>query len=161
MPFDGFLKIDGITGESKDAGHKNEIDVTAFSYGVTQSTSVATGGGLTAGKATLNAFTFNQTYHKGSVPLFVHACTGKPVGTVTFVARKSAGDKQLEYLTVTFKDCLVTSVDCSGSTDNEIPGETVQIQYSEVKFKYREQNEKGGVASEVEGGYDQKGNKKT
>ncbi len=160
MPFDGFLKIDGIKGESKDKTHKDEIDVTSFSYGVIQSTSVATGGGLSAGKATLQAFTFNQTYHKGSIPLFTAACTGKHIPSVVFTARKSAGDNQLEYLTVTFKDCLVTTVQCSGATDNEIPNETVEVTYSEVKFKYKEQNEKGAVASEIEGGYDQKGNKK-
>lgn len=160
MPFDGFLKISGINGESKDQKHKNEIDVQSFSYGVQQSTSVATGGGLTAGKSTLNAFSFNQTYHKGSIPLFVAAATGKHIDEVVFTARKSAGDDQLEYLTVTFKHCLVTSVQVSGGTENEIPGETVEIMFSEVKFKYKEQNEKGGVLSEVEGGYDQKTNKK-
>ena len=160
MPFDGFLKIDGIKGESTDGSHKGEIDVISFSYGVTQSTSVATGGGLTAGKSSLNAFSFNQTYHKGSVPLFVACATGKHIDAITFVARKSGGDAQLDYLTINFKHCLVTSVQTTGGSENEIPGETVEIQYSEVKFKYKEQNEKGGVASEVEGGYDQKSNKK-
>src|SRR5438874_1712186 len=140
MPFDGFLKIDGIKGESKDGKHKDEIDVLSFAYGTTQSTSVATGGGLTAGKSTLQAFTFNQTYHKGSAPLFCAAATGKHIENVVFTARKSAGDAQLEYLIVTFKHCLVTSVQVSGGTENEIPGETVEIQYSEVKFKYIEQD---------------------
>ena len=160
MPFDGFLKISGIKGESKDQKHKDEIDVLSFAYGVQQSTSVSTGGGLTAGKSTLNAFTFNQNYHKGSVPLFVAAATGKHIDEVVFTARKSAGDNQLEYLTVTFKSCLVTSVQVSGGTENEIPGETVEIQYSEVKFKYVEQTEKGAKKDEIEGGYDQKSNKK-
>jgi type VI secretion system secreted protein Hcp len=160
MPFDGFLKISGIQGESKDEKHRNEIDVQSFSYGVTQSTSVSTGGGLTAGKSSLGAFSFIQQYHKGSIPLFVAAATGKHIDEVVFTARKSAGEQQLEYLVVTFKHCLVTSVQVSGGTENEIPTETVEIQYSEVRFKYKEQNDKGGVLSEVEGGYDQKLNKK-
>ena len=160
MPFDGFLKIDGIKGESKDGKHKDEIDVLSFSYGVTQSTSVATGGGLTAGKSTLNAFSFNQTYHKGSVPLFVYCATGKHIDKITFIARKSAGDVQLDYLKVDFEHCLVTSVQTMGGTENEIPGETVEVTYSKVTFLYKEQNEKGAVASEVPGGYDQKSNKK-
>jgi len=160
MATDYFLKLDGIKGESKDSKHKDEIDVLSFSYGVTQSTSIATGGGLTAGKSTLGAFSFNQTYHKGSVPLFVYCATGKHVENVVFTARKSAGDNQLEYLVIKFESCLVTSVQTMGGSENEIPGETVEIQYSKVTFLYKEQDAKGAVASETPGGYDQKSNKK-
>ena len=35
MPFDAFLKIDGIEGESLDAKHKDEIDVLSFHWGIT------------------------------------------------------------------------------------------------------------------------------
>jgi type VI secretion system secreted protein Hcp len=161
MPFDGFLKISGIEGESKDSKHGKEIDVLNFTYGVTQSTSVATGGGLSAGKSTLTAFTFNQTYHKGSVPLFLAAATGKHIDKVTFTARKSAGDNQLEYLVVDFEDCLVTSIQISGGQENEIPNETVEIAYSKIKMKYYEQKKDGSAMPPVEIGYDQKANKKT
>ena len=34
MAVDYFLKVDGIPGESVDAKHKGEIDVLAFSWGV-------------------------------------------------------------------------------------------------------------------------------
>ena len=119
MPFDGFLKIDGIKGECKDSKHKDEIDVLSFSYGVTQSTSIATGGGLTAGKSSLGAFSFNQTYHKGSVPLYVYCATGKHIDNVVFTARKSAGDNQLEYLVIKFESCLITSVQTMGGSEND------------------------------------------
>ena len=36
MAVDYFLKVDGIPGESADAKHKDEIDVLAFSWGVSQ-----------------------------------------------------------------------------------------------------------------------------
>ena len=34
---DYFLKLDGISGESKDSKHKGEIEVLSFSFGETQS----------------------------------------------------------------------------------------------------------------------------
>ena len=48
MAADYFLKIDGIKGESLDDKHKDEIDVLSFSWGVSQSGSMAFGGGIAA-----------------------------------------------------------------------------------------------------------------
>jgi type VI secretion system secreted protein Hcp len=47
MAVDMFLKLDGIDGESEDDAHKGEIDVLAFSWGMTQSGSmhIMQGGG--------------------------------------------------------------------------------------------------------------------
>ena len=42
---DYFLKLDGISGESKDSKHKGEIDVLSFSFVETQSGSPGVGGG--------------------------------------------------------------------------------------------------------------------
>jgi type VI secretion system secreted protein Hcp len=33
---DYFLKIDGISGESKDSKHKDEIELVSFSWGLTE-----------------------------------------------------------------------------------------------------------------------------
>ena len=45
MAVDMFIKIDKIDGESKDAKHKNEIDVLSWSWGASQSGSFHVGGG--------------------------------------------------------------------------------------------------------------------
>jgi len=42
---DYFLKIDGVDGESTDDKHKGEINIESWSWGVTQSTTGAGGGG--------------------------------------------------------------------------------------------------------------------
>ena len=34
MAYDAFLKIDGIEGESNDKTHKGEIELSSFSWGV-------------------------------------------------------------------------------------------------------------------------------
>lgn len=50
MAIDIFMRIDGITGESKDAHHKNWIDVHNFTWGASQPNTLTTGGGGGAGK---------------------------------------------------------------------------------------------------------------
>lgn len=166
MAFDGFLYIEGqkgaIKGECKDKDHTDWIDINSFSYSVNQTNSVDTGGGLTAGKATLGDFTFTQKYHKGSPALWGLCASGEHIKKVEFNARKSAGDIQFMYLKCVFTDCVVTSVSTAGGSDNEIPDETVGIAYTEVAFSYWEQNEKtggmkGGV---VQASYNRKTNKR-
>ena len=39
MAVDMFLKLDDVKGESKDSKHKEEMDVLAWSWGASQSTS--------------------------------------------------------------------------------------------------------------------------
>ena len=52
MAFDAFLKIDGIDGESTDKTHPGEIEISSFSWGVSNPSSVGgRGGGGGAGKA--------------------------------------------------------------------------------------------------------------
>ena len=39
MAFDGFIKLDGIAGESLDQRHKDWIEIVAYNFGIKQSTS--------------------------------------------------------------------------------------------------------------------------
>ncbi len=50
MAQDMYLKIGDVKGESKDKSHKDEIDVLAWSWGVSQSGSMHMGGGGGSGK---------------------------------------------------------------------------------------------------------------
>jgi type VI secretion system secreted protein Hcp len=45
MAVDMFMKIDGVTGESRDKTHGKEIDVLAWSWGMSQSGTARIGGG--------------------------------------------------------------------------------------------------------------------
>lgn len=41
MAFDGFVKLDGVAGESLDQRHKDWIEIVAYNFGVNQSTSAS------------------------------------------------------------------------------------------------------------------------
>ena len=68
MAMDMFIKIDSIKGESVDKTHKGEIDVLAWSWGVSNSGSAHVGGGAGAGKANVQDLSFTKYIDKSTPP---------------------------------------------------------------------------------------------
>ncbi|MGZ4959716.1 MAG: type VI secretion system tube protein Hcp, partial [Methylomonas sp.] len=64
MAVDMFLTIDKIKGESRYDKHPNEIDVLAWSWGVSNSGSAHVGGGAGAGKAHVQDLSFTKYIDK-------------------------------------------------------------------------------------------------
>ncbi len=54
MAQDVFIKIDGIAGESQDSTHPDEIEVLGWSWNVAQQSSMHSGSGGGAAKATVS-----------------------------------------------------------------------------------------------------------
>ena len=109
MAVDMFIKIDGIKGESKDSKHKGEIDVLAWSWGLSNSGTFHMGGGGGSGKANLQDLSFTKYVDAGSADLALSCATGKHIAKANLVVRK-AGDKPLEYILIELTECLITSV---------------------------------------------------
>jgi len=137
---DYFLKLDTISGESKDTNHTGEIQIMSWSWGGSQTSSVAGTGGSGAGKVSLDHFSIMKTFDKASVPLFKALCGGTHLATGTFTANK-AGTGGKPYLKVDFKELFVTSIQTSGSS--EVPMESITFSFSEIKVQYSTQDEKG------------------
>ena len=72
---DFFIKIDGISGESKDSKHSGQIDVLSWGYAVSQSSSTHTGGGGGVGKANFSELVFTHYVDKASPNLLTY-CAG-------------------------------------------------------------------------------------
>jgi type VI secretion system secreted protein Hcp len=153
MATDIFAKIGNIKGESTDAKHKDEILVLSWSWGVTQSGSLAHGGGGGAGKATFHDLTFTHHIDKAS-PLLMKACaTGEHIPEATITVRK-AGKGQQEYLIIKMTDVLVTSVAMSVGGDDAATAETVTIQFAKVDLEYKPQKADGSLEAGLHFKYD-------
>jgi type VI secretion system secreted protein Hcp len=157
MAFDAFLKLDGIKGESTDDKHKDEIDVLSFSWGVSQSGGIASGGGG-AGKATFQDLHFTSVAHKGSPNLFLSCATGEHLKEATLTLRK-AGRSGVEFLKIKLSDILISSYLPSGAADGDTPAEEVSLNFAKIEFEYTPQNADGSAAASVKTGYDVKANK--
>ena len=144
--FVGFLKIDGISSESKDPDHKGWIDVESFSFGCEVADfAIGENGKLVADDPSVAPFTFTQGMHKGSPTLFMFCVTGRQIPTAEFHVRKGAGDTHLIYFRAKFTDCLITNV-TTNTDGGALPVETVTLAYRKVEMSNQEQNNKTGAA---------------
>jgi type VI secretion system secreted protein Hcp len=143
MAVDMFIKITGIDGESKDAKHAKSIDVLAWSWGLSQSGSFHVGGGGGAGKVNFQDLSFTKWIDKATPNLMLFCSNGKHIDEVKLTIRK-AGETPLEYLIITLKKVIITSVSTGGSGGEDRFTENVTLNFAQVKLDYQEQNEKGG-----------------
>ena len=156
MAFDVFLKFkDKITGESVGDGHKDEIDVLAFSWGASNAGSghTSTGGGT--GKANVQDLSITKYVDKATCDLFKACMGGDHFGDAVLTVQKVAGSKAkpIPYLVITMKDVMVTSVSTGGhgGGDDRLT-ESVTLNFAAVEMKYQKQKpdgtaEKGGQMS--------------
>jgi len=158
MPSDSFAKIGDIKGESFDDKHKGEIEVLSWSWGITQSGTMAHGGGGGEGKANFNDFNFTHHIDKAS-PVLMKACaTGEHIKDATITVRK-AGKGQQEFLIVKMTDIIITGVAPSGAGDGAATAEHVALQFAKVDLEYKPQKQDGSLDAGVHFKYDIKGNK--
>ena len=157
MAVDMFLKLNGIKGEAADKARPEEIDVLAWSWGVSQSgtTHIAKGGG--AGKANFQDISVTKWIDKSSPTLLQHCALGKHIPDGVLTVRK-AGDTPLEYIKIELKDIMITSVSTGGSGGEDRLTENISLNFAEFKVIYTEQTEKGGAGAAPEFGFDIAGN---
>jgi type VI secretion system secreted protein Hcp len=157
MATDIFAKLGDIKGESKDAKHKDEIEVLSFSWGVSNSGNAGAGGGGGAGKATFNDLLIVHKVDKAS-PVLMSACaTGQHLKEATITQRK-AGKGQQDYLIIKMNDVIVTSV--ASTTASGAPGsESVSLSFAKVDFEYKPQKNDGSLSAGVHFKYDLKAQK--
>ena len=159
MAVDYFLKIDGIPGESTDSKHKGEIEVLSWSWGMTRSESPGGGGGAGGGKVNVQDLSFVSAVSKAS-PKLLEACAGgQHFKQAVLVARK-AGKAQLEFLTYTLSDLLVSSYQTGGGEGAEVvPADQVSLNFSKVQVEYKEQKADGSLGGSTKAGFDVQHNK--
>jgi type VI secretion system secreted protein Hcp len=160
MAADYFLKIDGIKGESQASGHKDEIDIESFSWGVTQSGSFATAGGGGSGKANFQDLHFTARASKASPNLLVACATGQHIKETTLTLRKAGGDQQ-PYYTIKLTDVLISSYQSGGSEgSNALPVDQFSLNFAKIAYEYKAQKADGTLDAAVKGAYDVKASKK-
>src|SRR6185437_10203149 len=75
-----FLKLDGIEGEATNSDYENQIVVTSFSQGMTNSVSTVVGG-PGASKPTFTDLTITKSLDKASPLLLLNCAQGKTIQT--------------------------------------------------------------------------------
>lgn len=135
--FDAFLEIDGIRGESADVSHKETIEIESFSWGATQT------GAFRPNAAAAEDLHFVAPVSSASPALFQAAASGQHIKKAVLYVRK-AGEGQQDYLKVTLKDVMVSSVQ-SRSVNESSPLEEVGLRFAGIEEAYRPTLENGNL----------------
>lgn len=159
MATDMFIKIEGIKGEARDDKHKGEIDVLAWSWGMSNGGAAHAGGGQGAGKVHVNDLSFTKEVDLSTPPLMLACAKGQHIKEATLYVRKAGGDNPIEYVTITMQDLIISSVSTGGSQGETRLTENVTLNFTKVKYKYIEQTETGGEGTKPEMGWDIQANK--
>ena len=138
---DMFLKIDGIDGEAVDlvGGHTDDIEVLAWSWGMTQS-----GGSGGAGKVNIQDLTITKFIDRSSTDFWEFLEEGEGCSTCggfgeVILTVRNAGDP-VDYLVITLKNVRVTSVSTGGSSVDDRITETIILNFSEIEMQYTPQD---------------------
>ncbi|MEO8999872.1 MAG: type VI secretion system tube protein Hcp [Rhodanobacter sp.] len=157
MSLDMHLKLEGggvtFKGESKHDKHKDEVQVLAWSWGMSQSGSFNSGSaGGGAGKANIQDISITKYIDKSSTAFIKALVTGDHMKTVTLSCSK-AGGKQEDYLIIKLTEAMVTSYSTGGSGGEDMLTENISISFAQFDVEYFAQNDKGAVASAGKAGY--------
>jgi len=129
MPFEAFIRIGDIGGESTAAGHTGEIDVVSYHWGASRPQE--------SGPAVVHDFSFVKRADVASPALFTLCCSGERTGNAVFVARRRSGEPR-DFLRYSFADVAVVSVRPGGSAQarDDVPLEEVTLTFRKCEIDY-------------------------
>jgi type VI secretion system secreted protein Hcp len=157
---DYFLKMDGIEGGATAEGHKNEIDVLSWSFGVTQpGSSGYAGTGAGVGKGQFHDLTITKYLDKAS-PKLMNACAGGEHKANVVLTCRRAGGTQQNYYQLKLSQVLVSSYQVSGGGGDSLPIESLSLNFAKLECTYWGQDEKGSQTGSVQSGWDINAGKK-
>jgi type VI secretion system secreted protein Hcp len=165
MAVDMFLKLDDIAGDSVDdvkaapskKPHAGEMDILAWSWGMSQSASTHFGSGGGSGKANVQDLSLTKRIDKASPNLIKFCCTGKHFKEAILTVRK-AGDTPVEYFVIKMSDVIVSSVSTGGSGGSDVLTENVSLNFSTFEVIFTEQDKKGNATTSIPAGFNIAGN---
>lgn len=141
MAVDMFLKMEGVTGESRDKAHSGEIDVLAWSWGMAHPGGTHAGS-TPAGRVSVNDLRITKFVDRASPALMTKCVDSTPIKSVTLTCRK-AGGSPLEFLKIQLSDVIIWEIAPAGSHGEAQFTEDLMLNFAKIKLTYQEQDEKG------------------
>ena len=158
MAVDMFLKLEPIKGEAQDDAHKDEMDILAWSWGMSQSGTTHMGSGSGAGKVNVQDLSVTKYIDKASTDLMKFCTNGDHITEGTLTVRK-AGGKALEYIVLNMKDIIISSVSTGGSGGEDRLTENVSLNFGGYEIAYTPQEKDGAAGTKTEWKWDIAANK--
>jgi type VI secretion system secreted protein Hcp len=150
---DMFLKIEGgrqgpIKGEAQDAGHKDEIDVLAWRWGMAGSFI----DGQASSKVTVRELKVSKKIDSATTALMAALRNNEVIKKAVLTVRKSGGANPVEYFTVTMEKARIVALEhqSGDGIDPSALFEEVGIAFSKMTVSYRPQGPDGAIRGGME-----------
>jgi type VI secretion system secreted protein Hcp len=150
MPVDIFLKLSPIKGESQDDKHKDEIDVSSFSFGQTND-----GTAFKSGELAAEDFSFAAPISRASPLLFLAVATGEHFKEAIITVRKPSAKEPLEFLKWTLTDVILTSAQEGAASGTEV-NDAFSLAFAKIEVEYKLQKADGTFGESVNAGWELK-----
>ncbi|WP_411840250.1 Hcp family type VI secretion system effector [Paracoccus sp. ME4] len=156
MAVDIFLKLsNNIKGESQDDRHRDEIDVLAWNWGLTQSGTTHLGKGGGGGKVNVQDITLTKYVDLATNDLIKRCTSGEHIETGELIVRKSGGTAPVEYLRIKMQNIMISSYSTGGSKDGlDRIQETLTLNFRKFEVLYTLQEDSGAAGAETMSGWD-------
>ena len=173
-PFEIYLKLDGIDGESTVRGHENETVVLSYEQGIDHpAPPLGTSTGASAGRPTFSGVRFRKPLDKGSIPILLACAGGTLIRTARFAFRRPSTN--LDFYIVSLDSVLVTHIVERAGVGTQYPLsfdalsvgadsigflDEVTLSYLKIQWEYHPVSASGAPGPVVKGGWDLPQNRK-
>ena len=156
MSVDIFLKLsNNIKGESQDTTYKDNIDVLAWSWGLTQSGTTHVGGGGGGGKVNVSDISLTKYVDLASNDLIKRCTSGEHIEKAELIVRKAGGKSPVEYFILKMETVMITSYQTGGSKDGlDRIQETLTLNFRKFEITYTLQEDSGAAGPQTTSGWD-------
>jgi type VI secretion system secreted protein Hcp len=146
----GFIKFDGVDGESQDTDHRTWSDLLSFSQGQFVPVDAATG--RARGGVVFEDIVVTKELDKASPKLAEAVCKGQVFPNVQIHwTRAVAGGARQTYYAYELKNVQITSYSIGGSAQSDTaPTEQISLNFEEIKATYTEFGDTGQAKGNVE-----------
>lgn len=145
---DMFLKLHDpdIHGESIDEAvpkaHRGEIEITGWTWGLTNPDSKASEGKEEPAKTNVDSIVVHKIYDAASLPLIASCARKTNIALGTITCRKNDGNEKLDYLVIKLEDVKIRTINWPTPTDEIIP-EDVELVFTKFYVSYKPQWNEG------------------
>ncbi len=154
----GFMKLDGMTGDSKNQAFEGYIRIDTMGSGINREIPESARGNQRAkGHTTFGNISITRQLDKSSTALQKRVAIGDVIPTVTIVFANMYGSagKYQAYMTYTLSNVVLASYSISCDSEGEdLPKEELELSYTKAIWKYTDFDEKGASAGNYEASYD-------
>ena len=126
-----YLKLDGIVGESKDANHLGWIDISSFSWQVSQASSRGPASGL----PDVESICLTSIVSKATPMLMLASVNGKMINNAVLEVTSVKDGVVHTYLTITLSKVIVSSYQLNQG-NGEQPMDSFCLIFASVKVDY-------------------------